>query len=96
MEGDTEEAFDQLVGTAFKDMVRTTGSLFGGGIWYVRGALERFIFDQWEQAINPTGFRDRVKQQEKYMDQIGQEFFFAPGELAPDRAPQFGEPQERF
>lgn len=95
-EGDAERAMETLSGDALKTMAQKTAGVFGGNIWYVRGALDRFIWDQWEQALDPTGFDERVERQERFASQFGQEFFWVPGDLTPSRGPQFGEPQERF
>jgi hypothetical protein len=60
----------------------------GGNLWYLRLAGERLVFDQLQHLLDPDArgaFRRRASQRKK---QFGNEFWWAPGETAPARAPQ--------
>lgn len=74
------------------DMIRFTKSyLPGGSLWYGRLALERGIFDQLERLADPeAGAKFRAKQR-KLMSDRGQRYWWRPGEISPDRGPQFSE-----
>jgi len=59
----------------------------GGNLWYLRLAGERLVFDQLQHLLDPdarAAFRRRASQRKK---QFGNEFWWAPGETAPRRAP---------
>lgn len=62
----------------------------GGSLWYGRLALERTLIDQLQMQVDPD-YRDAFRRLERRADDRGQEFYWEPGELAPDRAPEFQE-----
>lgn len=59
----------------------------GGSLWYARLGLERLVLDQLQEAVDPD-YRDSVRRMKKKADERGQEFWWEPGELAPERAPE--------
>lgn len=62
----------------------------GGSLWYMRLAYERIVLDQLQHLLDPearAAFRRRMSQRKK---QYGNEFWWAPGETAPRRGPDFG------
>ena len=88
MEGDTEAAMRTLGGEQLAELGRTVAAVFGGNIWYVRGALDHFFFQQWEQLVDPEGFADKTERQRAYLEGLGQDFFWTPGQALPERAPE--------
>lgn len=62
----------------------------GGTLWYARLAYERIVLDQLQHLLDPdarAAFRRKVRQREK---DYGNGFWWAPGESAPERAPDLG------
>lgn len=62
----------------------------GGNLWYLRLAGERLVFDQLQHLLDPearAAFKRRMSQRKK---QFGNEFWWAPGETSPRRAPDLG------
>lgn len=57
------------------------------GIWYVKGAYERALLHDMQEAVNP-GYLGRMQQ--RAQKDWGQGYWWTPGELVPDRAPDFG------
>lgn len=60
----------------------------GGNLWYARAAFERLLLDQLSEEIDPTYRASRRAMERAARDQ-GQGFWWAPGDDAPDRAPDF-------
>jgi hypothetical protein len=56
-------------------------------LWYVRTVLDRAVLHDLQETLNP-GYLSRMKQRAR--KDWGQEFYWQPGELAPDRGPDFG------
>jgi hypothetical protein len=69
-------------------------SLPGGSLWYGKLAFDRLVTDQIQAELDPN-YRRSWRRMEKYAREQGTEYFWAPGETAPDRAPEleamFGE-----
>lgn len=61
----------------------------GGSLWYARLAFERLVLDQLQAEIDPD-YRASFRRMRQMADERGQEFFWEPGELAPERAPALG------
>lgn len=62
----------------------------GSSIWWARLALERQVFDRLQEVADPRAYqkqRNKVRNRER---DFGQGHWWAPGQNAPDRAPQFG------
>lgn len=60
----------------------------GASIWYARAALERSLFDRLQELDDPDAYkkqRARVRRQER---EIGNTYFWAPGDRTPERAPR--------
>lgn len=62
----------------------------GGSLWYGRLALERVLIDQLQEQIDPD-YRASFRRMRQRADERGQEFWWEPGELSPDRAPALQE-----
>ncbi len=59
----------------------------GGNVWWARLALERYVWDNLQEGIDP-GWRQRVSRIESfYRRQYGQEFYWHKGESFPSEAP---------
>ncbi|RIK92869.1 MAG: hypothetical protein DCC73_11365 [Proteobacteria bacterium] len=62
----------------------------GSSIWYARLAFNRILFDQLQQEIDP-GHRDAFRRMEqRARREFEQDYWWRPGEIAPDRAPDLG------
>lgn len=59
----------------------------GSSLWYARLTLQRLVFDQLRIMADPDARRQMRALERKYQRENGQEFFWQPGEPAPDRAP---------
>lgn len=74
-----------------RELVRfSKGLVPGGTIWYLKLAYERVFLDQMQYLVDPeaqTAFR---RQQRNWMRNTGQGFWWAPGEMKPQRAPDVG------
>lgn len=60
----------------------------GGSLWYAKLAFDRMVTDQLQQAIDPNYVQswDRMK---KRAQEQRTRYYWAPGETAPDHAPDF-------
>lgn len=64
----------------------------GSSAWYARLAIDRYIYDQIEALLDPDYFRSFEREADRLRKRSGQEFFWAPGELAPERGPRVAPP----
>lgn len=60
----------------------------GGSTWYVRTAFDRMVMDQIQEQIDPN-YRQSWQRMKKRADDQRTHFWWAPGETAPGRAPDF-------
>lgn len=60
----------------------------GNNIWWSRLATDRLIFDELNRQINPRADEDFARLQRRYLREFDQDFFWTPGESAPERAPE--------
>lgn len=62
----------------------------GSSLWYARLLANRYLFDNIRRAVDPQYTRsfERAKQNAEKLH--GQQFWWAPGESAPDHAPNLG------
>ncbi|PNU05802.1 hypothetical protein A8V01_14650 [Novosphingobium guangzhouense] len=60
----------------------------GGTLWYLRTAFDRAIADQIQEEVDPT-YRQSWRRVQKWADEQGTDYWWAPGDAAPDRAPEF-------
>jgi hypothetical protein len=56
------------------------------GLWQVRGAWDHWFMHNAQEAVNP-GYLGRMRS--RAMKDWNQDYFWAPGETMPDRAPDF-------
>jgi hypothetical protein len=101
--GVAPQDLDKLIRTAGNpesNLVRTTKNwLPGNNLWYTRAAFDRMVADQIEEAVNPD-IRASRKRLFRYAQEQGTDFWWEPGEMAPERAPDFANafeegPEER-
>ena len=59
----------------------------GGNLWYTRQAFQRAIADQLQAAVDPN-YRESWRRMEQRAREQGGEFYWEPGEVAPQRAPR--------
>lgn len=60
-------------------------------LWYTKLATQRLIFDQIRRAANPYEADKRFDRQKRSAERdYGTDFWWAPGEPAPERAPDVG------
>lgn len=62
----------------------------GTSVWWARLALERQVWDRLQEIADPNAYKKRKSQMRKQERDYGNEYWWAPGQSAPDRAPQFG------
>jgi hypothetical protein len=61
----------------------------GQSLWYSRLALERLVFDQVQEGLDPDA-KDRFRRREsKMLGDFGQRYWWKQGEVAPQRGPDF-------
>jgi hypothetical protein len=61
----------------------------GTSLWYGRLAMERFIWDQLQAAIDPGWHRRAQRIERWYRQQFGNRYWWHHGDAAPERAPDF-------
>lgn len=61
----------------------------GNNLWYARLAIDRLLADMIQQEIDPD-YADGFRRMEKYADEAGTQYWWAPGTDAPQRGPDFG------
>lgn len=60
----------------------------GGSLWYLKLAFDRIITDEIQEAIDPD-YRKSWRRMKKRAAEQRTQFYWEPGETAPDRAPDF-------
>ncbi|WP_374414293.1 hypothetical protein [Novosphingobium colocasiae] len=58
----------------------------GSTLWYLRTAFDRSVADQIQEEIDPE-YRRSWRRMDKWADEQGTDYWWAPGDVAPDRAP---------
>lgn len=66
------------------------GNVPGGNIWYLRLAWERLVLDQAQALVDPDANKAFKRRQRNWQRDFGQGFWWKPGAVAPDRAPELG------
>lgn len=76
-------------GKASKSLTREAkGFIPGNNLWYARAAFDRMLADQIDEAINPD-IRNARRRLDRYAREQGTAFFWEPGDMLPERAPDF-------
>ena len=63
------------------------GFIPGNNIWYTKAALDHLIWQQAMEALSP-GYLSNIRS--RTAKEYGQDWWWTPGEAAPDRAPNLG------
>lgn len=61
----------------------------GTSVWWARLALERQVWDRLQEIADPQAYRKRKAQVSRQKQNVGNGYWWAPGERAPSRAPSF-------
>lgn len=61
----------------------------GTSIWWARLALERQVWDRLAEVADPNAYASFQRRRDKQRRDFGNDYFWAPGERAPERLPQF-------
>ena len=64
------------------------GFLPGGNIWYLKTALDHMVWQNVMESLSP-GYLSSIRS--RTMKQTGQDWWWKPGELTPERAPELGQ-----
>ena len=62
----------------------------GSTLWYTRLAWERILMDKLQFLVDPEANKAFKARQKFFQKEFGQGFWWAPGETAPSRTPEFG------
>lgn len=74
-----------------KELLRfAKGNTPGSNIWYIRLAWERMLLDQLQYLADPEANKAFKRQQQFWKKEFGQDYFWRPGQMTPDRAPDLG------
>lgn len=79
---------DTKLGKETVDFLR--GNVPFSNIWYLRLAWERIALDQLQFLADPAANAAFKRKQKFWRKDFGQDFFWAPGALTPQRAPNLG------
>lgn len=63
----------------------------GSSVWYGRLALERMVWDQLQLMADPEAYRSFNMRESKLREDYDQQFYWRPGEMAPERGPGLGD-----
>ncbi|WP_286975758.1 hypothetical protein, partial [Pseudomonas sp.] len=93
--GDIEAIFKLKDNAAAGEVNQTGGKLVrlakshlpGANLWYTKAALDHMIFHQMQEHFSP-GYLRRMERRAK--KEFGQRFWWEPGDMTPDRAPNLG------
>lgn len=84
-QGNVMEAARAEETNAGAELVRFTRSnLPGANLWYAKAALDHLVFHQLQEYFSPGYLRKMKRRAER---EFGQSYWWEPGEVAPDRAP---------
>ncbi len=66
------------------------GNVPGGTLWYARAAWEHLALDNLQYLVDPEAKKAFRRKQQWWKTNTGQEFYWKPGRMTPDRMPDFG------
>lgn len=70
-----------------KEVARLKGFIPGNNIWYTKAALDHILWQNVMDMLSPGYLRNMERRTNK---EFGQEWWWRPGELTPERGPDFG------
>lgn len=86
--GNVQELLAGKDTNAGKEAVRFIGANTpGSSLWYSRLAFQRIILDEMQQMVDGDAREDFSRMEAKARKDFGQDYWWAPGESQPDRAP---------
>lgn len=59
-------------------------------LWYTRLAVDRLMWNRMQEMLDPRASADWRRMERRRQDEFGQDYFWAPGEIEPERGPDFG------
>lgn len=62
----------------------------GTSVWWARLVLQRQVFDRLRQIADPQAYKKHKAKVKRQKTKYGNDFWWAPGQEAPDRAPGLG------
>ena len=62
----------------------------GSSLWYSRLAMDRLIWDQLQELADPEYRRAFKRTEDRARKDYGQDYWWRPGQAAPQRAPDPG------
>lgn len=62
----------------------------GTATWWSRGLMQRLVFDQLLLQADPEAYASFARQERNLRNDYGQEYWWRPGQIAPDRPPDLG------
>jgi len=83
--GEVTSNEDQNFGLEFTEYLKDY--MPGGNIWYAETAIERFLFDQMQQWVDPEANAEFRKEMRFFEQKQGNDYWWERGEVTPDRAP---------
>lgn len=63
----------------------------GSSLWWARLTLERQVFDRLSEIADPKIYQKRRQRISKQRREYGNDYWWAPGQRNPERAPQLGD-----
>lgn len=61
----------------------------GTNLWATKLVVERQLWDRLQELADPDAYRKQRLRAKRQEDKFGNEYFWAPGDRAPERGPQF-------
>lgn len=61
----------------------------GSSLWWARLALERQVWDRLSEVADPHAYRHQRQRINKQRKDFGNDYWYAPGDRQPERAPSF-------
>jgi hypothetical protein len=77
------------------NIAETGVDIFGGNAWPVRTVLDNMIWTPLRQDLTPDLQRNKERWQRRFAREQGTDHWWRPGEILPDRAPDFSNIRER-
>ena len=89
--GNAQEILSGEDTKAGKELVRFIGANTpGSSLWYSRLAFQRIMLDEMQQMVDGDARDDFSRMEQKARKDFGQDYWWAPGDAQPDRAPNIG------
>lgn len=91
LRGATSKTYEGMPGGAVgKALTMLHQNTPGANLWYSRLAVDRLLFDRLQRAVDPYYAQSFARREQSAMKSFGQQYWWRPGENAPDRGPDMG------